>query len=615
MMRAWLMSIGKTYRNPVIFADYSDPDLVRVQDGYYMTASSFNYTPGLPILYSRDLIRWIHIGYAIKSLGIGFEEPRHSEGIWAPSIRYIADMFYIYYGMPDEGLFVIRGRFRDSLPADMRVLEAGSTEVPEGSYIHDHGMSLDVPGLEHTSIIWDKPVCVMKGKGLIDPCPFVDEDGRFFLIHAYAKSRIGFKSMLGMIELDKTGLKKISADRIIFNGNIADESGKENTDLKYKYITDETPDEKLHPAVTIEGPKVYKRNGYYYIFAPAGGVRFGWQLALRSKDISGPYEYRVVCHQGGSQINGPHQGGMVSDDAGEDFFMHFQDMGPYGRVCHLQPVKWENDWPLIGSDADGSGCGEPVYEYAVPHISGPDGINGRFPAPSDTDLQWMGDYSTEFFEVVLNRDIVVSKDMTDLYYGKSVYGGGQNRLKLQALNMQGIMPIIWKSPNVLTRKVDARNYTVSVTLDVSGLNTGDRAGVTVIGGEYAFVECERISIEPGSDNYRINYGTGRDSGNGMEEKKAQVCTVSAAESVFTVKIRQTDNGVSDNVNQCRPVVSFGFRTDRPDENGIYKTSDISVAGESFAPSDHTWTGAKLGIYAISKASRGGYVIVEGYVWE
>ena len=106
-----------------------------------------------------------------------------------------------------------------------------------------------------------------------------------------------------------------------------------------------------HP--TIEGPKFYKRNGYYYIFAPGGGVQYGWQTVLRSRDICGPYEDRVVLHEGKTGINGPHQGAWVELENGESWFYHFQDRMAYGRIVHMQPMKWIEDWPVIGSDPDG----------------------------------------------------------------------------------------------------------------------------------------------------------------------------------------------------------------------------------------------------------------------
>jgi beta-xylosidase len=119
-----------------------------------------------------------------------------------------------------------------------------------------------------------------------------------------------------------------------------------------------------HP--TLEGPKFHKRNGYYYLSAPAGGVATGWQVVLRSRRVYGPYEPKIVLEQGSTKCNGPHQGAIVDTPAGEWWFLHFQERQPYGRVVHLQPTTWKDDWPVIGVDQDGNGVGEPVEEYRKP---------------------------------------------------------------------------------------------------------------------------------------------------------------------------------------------------------------------------------------------------------
>ncbi|HJH66862.1 MAG TPA: family 43 glycosylhydrolase [Clostridiales bacterium] len=201
-----------TYRNPVLYCDYSDPDAICVNGTYYLTASTFNYVPGLPILTSRDLVNWKLRNYAVKNIPEArYAAPQHAQGIWAPAIRFQNGRFYIYYGMPDEGIYMV------------------STENPLGD--------------------WDTPVLVKPGKGLIDPCPFWDDDGRTYIIHGYAKSRIGFKSWLGIFPISPDGRTALGDDHLLYDGT------------------------KRHP--TIEGPKVHKRGGWYYIFAPAGGVATG----------------------------------------------------------------------------------------------------------------------------------------------------------------------------------------------------------------------------------------------------------------------------------------------------------------------------------------------------
>ena len=139
-----------TYINPVINADYSDPDVCAVGENYYLTASSFNCMPGLPILHSKDLVNWTIIGHALNE---GYSntmssKPAHGKGVWAPAIRYHNGLFYIYWGDPDHGIFVVTSKYPDR--------------------------------------DWSAPVCVIEGRGLIDPCPLWDDDGRCYLVNAWA---------------------------------------------------------------------------------------------------------------------------------------------------------------------------------------------------------------------------------------------------------------------------------------------------------------------------------------------------------------------------------------------------------------------------------------------
>ena len=302
----WNPNLGDgRYRNPIIFADYSDPDVVKVGDDFFMTASSFNAVPALPILHSRDLVNWRLVNHAIERFDDpAFDVPQHGNGVWAPAIRFHKGYFYIFYGDPDRGIYMVR------------------TKDPRGR--------------------WDEPVLVREGKGLIDPAPLWDDDGKAYLVHAFAKSRAGFNSVLHVAPMSPDGTRLLGEGRLVFDGNDA------------------------HP--TIEGPKFYKLHGYYYIFAPAGGVRDGWQTVLRSPSVHGPYEDRIVLAQGDTETNGPHQGAYLELDNGESWFVHFQEYIAYGRIVHLQPVTWQDDWPVIGADADGDGTGEPVEVHARPDV-------------------------------------------------------------------------------------------------------------------------------------------------------------------------------------------------------------------------------------------------------
>ena len=174
---------AQTYTNPILHQDYSDPDAIRVGDYYYMTASSFTSVPGLPILRSSDLVHWQLIGYALKN-NIPFDhykKVQHGAGVWAPSIRFHNGEFYIYYPDPDFGIYMIKTK---------NILGA-----------------------------WSEPKLVLAGKGLIDPCPFWDDNGKAYLVHAFAGSRAGIKSVLAMKEMNASGTAIINDGQLIYDGH------------------------------------------------------------------------------------------------------------------------------------------------------------------------------------------------------------------------------------------------------------------------------------------------------------------------------------------------------------------------------------------------------------
>lgn len=493
------------YKNPILYADYSDPDVIRVGDTFYMTASSFNYIPGLPILTSKDLVNWSLVNYAIKEIPYeDYKSPAHGRGIWAPSIRYYDNKFWIFVGMPDEGIFMT------------------SSVDPLGE--------------------WSPLICVREGKGFIDPCPLLDEDGRVYIVHGYAKSRIGFKSKLGIFEISPDGKVAITEDRFIFDG------------------TETQP--------TIEGPKFYKRDGMYYILAPAGGVKQGWQTALRSEFIYGPYEEKVVMHQGNTSINGPHQGGLVDTLSGEEWFIHFQDREGYGRICHLQPMKWENGWPVIGVDNHGDGIGEPVLEYRKPEgvptvepceIESSDDFTSKL---LGLQWQWLANFNYNFYSLTENT--------------------GYLRLyNLNTTNKE--KALIWNSANVLTQKIMCPEFVAETKMGFSNMLSEEKAGMLIIGAQYAgiCIECKNEEI---SIMYFESEGTGE---NRSEIEIERIPYTSKKEIYFRFKFNDEQKG------------SFSYSVDR---------ENWSIETRSFSPKAATWVGAKIGIFAIAdgKTQKSGY---------
>ncbi len=508
MERLWKSDLEDgTFKNPIIFADYSDPDVIRVGDTFYMTASSFNYIPGLPILTSKDLVNWKLINYALDKIAYDkYDIPQHSKGVWAPAIRYHEGRFYIYYGMPDEGFFMV------------------STKDPLGK--------------------WDEPVLVLEGKGLIDSCPFWDDDGKAYLIHGYAKSRIGFKSYLGIFEMNAEGTKAITEDHILYNG--------------------------VETQPTIEGPKVYKRNGYYYIWAPAGGVKTGWQTVLRSKNIYGPYEEKIVMVQGSSETNGPHQGGLVDTLNGDEWFIHFQDKGLYGRICHLQPVTWKDDWPIVGVN-EKDGCGEPCMLHKKPNTgvwqepcyleASDDFMNHKL----NLLWQWLGNSNENFYSLTENP----------------------GKLRLYCKNPSGKEEaILWECANVLTQKLVCPYFDAITCMDVTKLSEKEQAGMTMMGGHYAYLAVRVINGKK-----TIVFAKAYDEGTKVKEAVKELAVLKETQDKVWFSLRM-EEGVKEGAS-C-PVFKMYYAL----EEG--KRVEVET---DFMPSDHTWVGAKIGLFANIAATK------------
>ena len=112
----------RTYRNPVLNADWSDPDVVRVGDDFYLTASSFGRVPGLPLLHSRDLVNWTLVGHALERLepAAEFDGPPARLRRLGPSLRHHDERFWIFWGDPDQGIFQVNAPRDHAAPGRAR---------------------------------------------------------------------------------------------------------------------------------------------------------------------------------------------------------------------------------------------------------------------------------------------------------------------------------------------------------------------------------------------------------------------------------------------------------------------------------------------------------------
>ena len=403
-----------TYKNPVLCADYSDPDVVRVGQRYYMVASDFHFM-GMQVLESEDLVNWHIVSQVYRRFDYpGWNDNAHyGGGSWAPAIRYHNGQFYVYFCTPDEGLFM--------------------------------STATDARGP------WSPLHCVKAVKKWEDPCPFWDDDGQAYL----GRSQYGAGPII---------IHKMSADgRQLLDDGVT-----------------------VYTGPVAEGTKILKRHGYYYLVIPEGGVCCGWQTVLRSRNIYGPYEKRIVLEQGSTAVNGPHQGALVdfliptSDALHQStdttwWFLHFQETHPAGRVVHMQPARWQNDWPLIGVDIDGNGIGEPVAVWTTPNAS----ISGYSPKTAGSNARSIGCFiygnqSPLSWEEVGHGVWQWNHNPVDSAWSLTERSGWLTFHVLPATDMK-------HSRNMLTQKTVGFESRAVTRLDCSRLKDGDHAGLLCTG--------------------------------------------------------------------------------------------------------------------------------------
>lgn len=501
MVLPWMADCGDgRYRNPVLHADYSDPDAIRVGEDYYLVASSFSCVPGLPLLHSRDLVNWRLLSHALPRLvpEEHFATPRHGQGVWAPSLRHHAGRFWIYYPDPDFGLYVVTAE------------DAGGP--------------------------WSDPVLVKGGKGLIDPCPLWDDDGRVYLVHGWAKSRSGINNVLTLLRLSADGLRAEEDLGVIVDGGKVPMAGFR----------------------TLEGPKFYKHNGWYYLFAPAGGVAQGWQSVFRAKDIRGPYEHRIVLAQGRTVINGPHQGALVDTSTGEWWFLHFQDKDAYGRVVHLQPVVWRDGWPVMGDDADGDGTGEPVLVHRKPSLpevapAAPDASDAFTSDRLGLQWQWQANPAPGWYSLTARA--------------------GWLRLNAQA---EPVAANLYHAPYLLLQKFPAPTFRAVTRLEFQPRSEGEYAGLLVFGYHYAW-----IGLRSTQRGVVLVFATRADAAKGSPQQERLLVEHPAGPVWLCVVVHPGGH--------CR----FGFSTDG---------ETFTDSGQEFTATKGHWIGAKVGLFASAPAT-------------
>lgn len=305
-----------TFVNPVLPGDFSDLDAIRVGKDFFAISSTMQYSPGMGVLQSSDLVNWRIVGHVVDDLGamdseFGWRKMNGAgRGIWAGSIRFHAGLFRVYFGTPDGGIYVSTAR--------------------EGKGP------------------WSSPKLVIAERGWDDPCPFWDDDGTGYLVATrFAPDRDGQKYRIHLFAMDGDGSGvRPGSDRVLYQSKGS------------------------------EANKMYKVAGMYLHYfsevRPEGRVA----MMERSRSLAGPWEVRQLNHVHPAIDKEPNQGGLIQLEDGRWWFLTHQGTGDWeGRAGVLLPVTWLDGWPIPGKPG-ADGMGEMVWGETKPIRSS--SLNGIF---------------------------------------------------------------------------------------------------------------------------------------------------------------------------------------------------------------------------------------------
>ncbi|QNL47922.1 glycoside hydrolase 43 family protein [Olivibacter sp. SDN3] len=403
-------TFAQSAHNPIIYADVPDIAMIRVGDTYYMSSTTMHMNPGVPIMKSKDLVNWEMVSYAYDTLDS-------------------VDALTLENGQSTYGW----GSW------------ASSIRYHNGTYyVSTFAQTTDKTYIYSTQDIEKGPWKVASfSPAYHDHSLFFEDDGRVYMVYGGGK--------LKMIELtsDATAVKPGTKEHVLIE-NASAPSG-DNIGL---------------PA---EGSQLFKINGKYYIFNitwPKGGMRT--VVVHRANKLTGPYEGRIAL-----QDQGVAQGGVISTPGGEWYAYLFRDAGAVGRIPYLVPVKWQNDWPVIGIDGKvPEVLNLPASKDLIPGIVDSDEFDrkrGAEPLP----LVWQWNHNPDNSAWSLNER------------------KGYLRLKTIRIDTSFL-----SAKNTLTQRTIGPYSSGETSIDFSNMKEGDFAGLGLLQQQYGLIGVEIKNGEP-----------------------------------------------------------------------------------------------------------------------
>jgi beta-xylosidase len=262
--------------------------------------------------------------------------------------------------------------------------------------------------------------------------------------------------------------------------------------------------------------------------------------------------------QGSTPVNGPHQGAGVTTVSNEDWFIHFQDKDSYGRVVHLQPMQWENDWPIIGLDRNGDGKGEPVLQYKKPCTA--------FKYPISTPVE--GD---EFNDSEINLAWQWHANPQAIWFFPNITNGS---LRLYATKQKQEIKNLWDVPNILFQKVPAEEFSAIVKLKFTpnSKNRSERTGFVLMGIDYA-----ALTLKHSESGIALMYVTCLKADKENREEETTITTITDGEIYLGITMRKG------------ALASFSYSLDG---------KEFKEVSKDFEAKPGRWVGAKLGLFCM-----------------